>query len=88
MLDNSYSIVYADDINQESEELTVNTTQEHITKVARETEALKKEMLSNGYRVRSDFGGMLTMTLQEWPHKSIVIDRSKGYIVETIYPES
>lgn len=61
---------------------------EHIAKTNRETEALKKEMLRNGYRVRSDFGGMLTMTLQEWPHKSIIIDRSKGYIVDTIYPEA
>jgi hypothetical protein len=61
---------------------------EHIRKVNRETQECRKFYLDMGYKVKSDYGGMLTMILQEWPHVSVVIDRSKGYVVETIYPES
>ena len=88
ILDTSNSHPYDELINLRNKGNDMNETAEQIAKVNRETESLKKEMLGNGYRVRSDFGGMLTMTLQEWPHKSIVIDRNKGFIVDTIYPEA
>ena len=60
---------------------------EHIRKVNRETQECRQSYLDMGYKVKSDFGGMLTMILMEWPYKTVVIDRSKGYVVETIYPE-
>jgi hypothetical protein len=63
-------------------------TLQDIRRTNVETERCRQFYLDCGYRVRSDFGGMITLTLQEWPYVSVVIDRSKGYVVETIYPES
>ena len=62
-------------------------TLEHVRKVNGETERTRKFYLECGYKVRSDYGGLLTMTLQVWPFVSVVIDRSKGYVVDTIYPK-
>lgn len=61
-------------------------TLEDIRRTNAETERTRRFYLDCGYRVRSDFGGMITLTLQEWPYVSVVIDRSKGYVVDTIYP--
>ena len=61
-------------------------TLEHIHKTNAETERTRRFYLDCGYKVRSDYGGMITLTLQEWPYVSVVIDRSKGYVVDTIYP--
>lgn len=60
---------------------------EHIRKINRETEELKKRYIGFGFYVRSDFDGRITMTNRAWPHDSIVIDRSKGYIVDSHIPE-
>lgn len=61
-------------------------TLEDIRRINAETDRTRRFYLDCGYRVRSDYGGLLTMTLQEWPYVSVVIDRSKGYVVDTIYP--
>jgi hypothetical protein len=66
----------------------MDQTLEDIRRTNAETERTRRFYLDCGYRVRSDFGGMLTLTLQEWPYVSVVIDRSKGYVVKSIYPES
>jgi hypothetical protein len=60
---------------------------DYIRKVNRETEALKKQYIGLGFYVQSDFDGRLTMTNCEWPFNSVVIDRTKGYIVDFYRPE-
>ena len=61
-------------------------TLQDIRRTNEETLRTRRFYLDMGYKVRSDYGGMITLTLQEWPFVSVVIDRSKGYVVDTIYP--
>ena len=68
-------------------DLQEQMTLDHIRKVNRETEECKKFYLSIGYKVKSDFGGMITMIQMEWPYQTTVIDRSKGYVVDHWYPK-
>jgi hypothetical protein len=64
----------------------MDQTLQDIRRTNAETERTRRFYLDCGYKVRSDYGGMITLTLQEWPYVSVVIDRSKGYVVDTIYP--
>ena len=64
----------------------MDQTLQDIRRTNAETERTRRFYLDCGYKVRSDYGGLITLTLQVWPYVSVVIDRSKGYVVDTIYP--